>query len=522
MAKQLEAATEIVSDGLIAPLAFSDVTAATAVLLPLYNTDDVVSVAFFRENGELFLALPEGRHPESPPGILDEAAGSRVREDLLVVHRPVYSSGKKVGVLYLEADRASLDEQAFQILKVTGASLLGGLLLAIVIATILVRRMTAGLLNLTQTAREVSVTRDYSLRASALDEDEIGTLVQAFNDMLHVVQTRTEELQVAQAELRERISQGEKDQATLEEQAGETNRVNTRLRQEIQKREETEAQLRLAQRLEAVGQLAAGVAHEINTPIQYLTDNTTFLGRCFEGLTRVIEQLRGLLASVQAGSVEEKQLQEVEEALRTSKIDYLVKEAPAAVEQSLEGLSRVSAIIQSMGEFAHPGDSSKSPVDINHLVENTVTLSRSQWRYVAVLRTELDDNLPLVYCNRDTIGQTLVNLVVNATHAIGEPQRHQAEVKGEIVIQTMRDDDWAEIRINDNGPGIPEELKTRIFDPFFTTKEVGQGTGQGLALAWSYVVNEHRGTISVESTPGHGASFRLRLPIKPQVLEQEE
>jgi len=311
------------------------------------------------------------------------------------------------------------------------------------------------------------------------------------------------------------VSERRRYHSQLELQTQETMRSNNRLRQEIRRREETEAQLRLSHKLEAVGQLAAGIAHEINTPVQYISDNTSYLKLSFERLMTVLIDFQNLLKSVKAGSPDHRTLEKLECAVESDVIESLADEVPSAIDESLIGLQRLSSIVRSMSEFAHPGIEGKSDVDINRLVEDSLTLSQSEWKYVATVEKDLAANLPLVRCNRDDIGQTILNMIINAAHAVGDSLEGGASKVGTIKLSTAAMDGCVEIRIEDNGVGIDSELQSRIFDPFFTTKEVGRGTGQGLALAYSYVVRKHRGSIALESKPGQGATFVVRLPIEP-------
>ena len=273
-----------------------------------------------------------------------------------------------------------------------------------------------------------------------------------------------------------------------------------------------------AQKLESIGQLAAGIAHEINTPTQYVGDNTNFLKDAFADLEPVLASYEKLLAlSAQKADLNET-VTEVEAARKEADLEYLREEIPQAIEQSLEGISRVASIVRAMKEFAHPGGNDKVAIDLGKAVESTLTVSRNEWKYVADVQTDFDSNLPSVPCLPGDLNQALLNLIVNASHAIGDKNGNSGQ-KGLINISTRRVNGWAEIRVQDNGPGIPQEIQDRIFDPFFTTKEVGKGSGQGLAICHSVIVDKHGGKILVESTPGQGTTFVLQLPLDHE--EQE-
>jgi signal transduction histidine kinase len=204
---------------------------------------------------------------------------------------------------------------------------------------------------------------------------------------------------------------------------------------------------------------------------------------------------------------------EVEASLKTSDLDYLVKEIPSAIMQSLEGMERIATIVRAMKEFSHPGSAEKQAIDLNHAIQNTITVCRNEWKYVAEMVLELEPNLPLVPCLPGEINQVILNLVVNAAQAIGEGQKEGDSARGTITIKTSQNETWAEISIRDTGPGIPEKYRAKIFTPFFTTKDVGKGTGQGLAISHSVIVNKHGGTITFESEMGKGTVFIIRLPM---------
>jgi two-component system NtrC family sensor kinase len=279
-----------------------------------------------------------------------------------------------------------------------------------------------------------------------------------------------------------------------------------------------EAHLRQSQKLEAVGQLAAGIAHEINTPIQYIGDNIHFIEDSFAGLSQLLQDFQQLAAAVQCGSVTPELLARVESSARTADIAYLSQEIPLAVQQSLEGLARVTNIVRAMKEFSHPGTSEKIEVDLNRAIEATITVARNEWKYVADMEMDLAPDLPMVCCLPSEFNQVILNLIVNAAHAIGDVVDKVEGTKGLIKIRTRQDANWVEIRISDSGSGIPESIRHRIFDPFFTTKEVGKGTGQGLAIARSVVVDKHSGTLAFETEMGRGTTFVVRLPTTESVV----
>jgi PAS domain S-box-containing protein len=271
-------------------------------------------------------------------------------------------------------------------------------------------------------------------------------------------------------------------------------------------------QLLQAQKLESVGQLAAGIAHEINTPTQYIGDNVRFLKDAFQSLSKLLASYERLLTAVKANVLLGEIMQEVSAAVADADAPYLLEEIPKAIEQTLEGVTGVSQLVSAMKEFSHPGTIEKTPLDLNHAIQSTITVARNEWKYVADLETDLDPSLPLISCQPGEFNQVILNLIINAAHAIADVVGKGGSQKGTIKVQTRNCQDQVEIRIRDSGSGIPEKVRPRIFDPFFTTKEVGRGTGQGLAIAHSVVVDKHQGSIRFESEDGKGTTFIIRLP----------
>jgi PAS domain S-box-containing protein len=282
---------------------------------------------------------------------------------------------------------------------------------------------------------------------------------------------------------------------------------------DITARKQLERQLAQSQKLRSIGQLASGIAHEINTPTQYVGDNTRFLQDAFADLMDVFNAYAGLLADARSGGFCPDRVQAVEEAVRRADVDYLAAEIPAAVRHTLEGVERIAKIVRAMKEFAHPGREEKVMADLNGIIETTLTVARNEWKYVADVVTDFDPSLPPLACHPGEINQVLLNLVVNAAHAIEEALGTEGGAKGLITVTTRRVSEWAQIRVRDTGAGIPAAVQPRIFDPFFTTKPVGRGTGQGLAICHPVIVEKHGGRISFESEVGRGTTFTIDLPL---------
>ncbi len=290
--------------------------------------------------------------------------------------------------------------------------------------------------------------------------------------------------------------------------------------EDITNRKRQDMELRHSQKLEAVGRLAAGVAHEINTPIQFVGDNTRFLRNSFQGELQLVHKYQELYAAATSGEIPPRLLQEIASVREKSDWDYLEQEIPRAMEQMLEGLNRVSTIVRGMKEFSHVDRTNeKPPGDLNRALESTLIVARNELKYVADVETQFRE-LPPVLCHLGDLNQVFLNLPVNAAHAIEDVIKDTGG-KGKITVRTRVEEDCAQITISDTGGGIPEEIREKIFDPFFTTKGVGKGTGQGLALARAIVVEKHGGTLSFETRPGKGTTFLIRLPLSGALKREE-
>ena len=300
-------------------------------------------------------------------------------------------------------------------------------------------------------------------------------------------------------------------QQRLQERTQELMKSNARLQREMKERRLLEAQLLHSQKLESIGQLAAGIAHEINTPIQYVSDNCRFLGDSFEQLASVLNAYSNLLEAARRTKFSPDVVRAVDTIIEAADLPYLIDEIPLAIGQSNEGVERVARIVRALKEFSHPGSKEMKVIDLNRAIENTLIVCRNEWKLVADTELELDSALPPVHCLADELNQVILNLVVNAAHAIGDSPKK--DTKGKITVSTKRKGDLAEIRVKDDGTGIPKRIQSRIFDPFFTTKEVGRGTGQGLAIARDVIVNKHGGSLTFETEENVGTTFIVTLPI---------
>jgi PAS domain S-box-containing protein len=280
---------------------------------------------------------------------------------------------------------------------------------------------------------------------------------------------------------------------------------------DMSKQKQLELELGHARKLEAVGQLAAGIAHEINTPAQYVGDGVHFLKEAFEGYQRLVSQYRRAVEVLATAGGQDALVSEIRAIEEDIDIAYLDANVPGSFESCQDGISRITTIVRAMKEFAHPDQTEMAPADLNQALQTTLAVAKNEYKYVADVATEFGD-LPPVLCHVGDLNQVFLNLIVNAAHAIGDVVG-QGGGKGTIRITACREGDLARIDIADTGSGIPEAIRSRIFDPFFTTKEVGKGSGQGLAIARSIVVTKHHGSLTFESELGKGTTFTIRLPI---------
>ena len=269
----------------------------------------------------------------------------------------------------------------------------------------------------------------------------------------------------------------------------------------------------VAKRMEAMGELAAGIAHEVNSPIQWVTSNTSFLQEAFEQLVGLARGFETALAEVPTEVLGPDARRRLAECREAADLDFLVDEIPGAIEQSLDGLRRVTEIVRAMKSVSHPGAGAKAATDVNKVVRDAVTLTRNSWKYCAEVELDLEPELPALDAFEGPLCQTIVNLVVNAGHAVAAARARDEDALGRIRLVTRALERGIEIRVSDTGCGIPAEVQPRVFHPFFTTKAVGVGTGQGLAIAHTVVVEQHGGVIAFETEQGRGTTVIVRLPL---------
>ena len=275
---------------------------------------------------------------------------------------------------------------------------------------------------------------------------------------------------------------------------------------DLTKIKKAETQIRHLQKMEVIGTLAAGIAHEINTPAQFVNDNLSFL----EEVHSKFKPVYNFLIKIKQGNASIKELEDIAEKID---IEYFKEEIPIAITQSIEGIQRISKIVSAMRDFSHTGPKEKTAADLHKLINNSITISRNTWKYIAEIQKDFDFSIPPIICLASELGQVFVNIIVNSAHALEEKFKDCNTIKGKINIITKNQKGKVQIIFVDNGIGMSPRVKQRIFDPFFTTKEVGKGTGQGLSIAYDIIVDKHNGTIDVETEENIGTKFIITLPV---------
>lgn len=269
-----------------------------------------------------------------------------------------------------------------------------------------------------------------------------------------------------------------------------------------------------SQKLEAIGQLAAGIAHEINSPVQFIGDNLGFLSDGLETIFDTCSEIRKMIDKVDDEATRNQLQGQLDSLIERNDIEYFQDELPEAIAQSKDGINRIAKIVKAMRELSHPGSEEKVLTDINRGLESTITVSRNEWKYDADLVTDFAPNLKAIPCYPDDLNQVFLNLIVNAAHAISERVERKELERGTIWVKTEEQGEDIVVTIEDNGGGIPDEIHEKVFEPFFTTKEIGKGTGQGLGIAKRIVKEKHCGDIDFVSRQGEGTTFTIRLPDK--------
>ncbi|MCU7874931.1 MAG: PAS domain-containing protein [Candidatus Thiodiazotropha sp. (ex Lucinoma borealis)] len=281
---------------------------------------------------------------------------------------------------------------------------------------------------------------------------------------------------------------------------------------DVTEQKQLDSEMQQMQKLQSIGQLAAGIAHEINTPIQYIGDNVRFLREAFVDIADIISDERAVVEAARIGNVSPELIAQLDDKIEEVDLEYLEEELPNTIQQTLDGVDHVATIVRAMKEFSHPGSEEKTATNINKVVESTVIVTRNVWKYHAQMKLDLDPSIPQVLCLPGPVNEVILNIIVNAAHAIADRVGDSGDM-GLIQITTGCEGGWVVVRIGDSGTGIPEDAQVHVFDPFFTTKDVGQGTGQGLSLSHRIIVEQHDGELNFETEIGVGTTFIIKLPL---------
>jgi len=503
---------DLLGDQLRSAVAFSDRETAREVLSSLRAERDTVSTVLFGAGGSVLYeyGTPSTWVPRASAGVANRRTFST--DDRVAVVVPVVSLEGQRGTLVVEMSTARVQAHRRTVVRtaltIGAGALVFGVLASWWIARSLVRRLRA----INDVAREVANGADG--RVAIEGHDEIGELATSFNNMVRrlrrtqaKLEFNVEVLRLSEVELTETTHRQSIDLASASDIA----------RQESERRTKMEVELRQAQKLEAVGRLASGIAHEINTPLQFASDSCAFLENATADLLQIIQVRR---EAISVGGGLDEVIAKIADAEEAADADYLIEQIPQAVQRALQGMERVSGIVKAMKEFAYADHSLPAPADINRAIQSTLTVARNEYKYVADLAIDFGE-LPPVICHLGELNQVVLNLVVNAAHAIQDTVSG-TDRRGTIGVRTRLDGDCATIEISDDGSGIPRTIIDKIFDPFFTTKEIGKGSGQGLAIARSVIVDKHGGSLIVTSEPGKGSTFTIRLPLQPRVAVAKE
>ncbi len=501
-------------------VAFEDRATSRELLDSLIVDPEVVSIVLFGDRGDRLYqrGAPSAWVRQAAAGVTETRVVSLADRNAVVT--PVQSVEGPRGTLVIEASTDRITAHARAITRMAVAAGALALLVGFIAVGLITRPMLRRLRRMAEVASFVGSDADGNdVLAAALaveidSDDELGALGKAFNDMLTHIRSQQTRLCDAVADL---TASEIKLERRFERRKQALKNVNQQLRNEMDRRTKIELELRQAQKLESVGRLAAGIAHEINTPIQFVSDSCSFLQDATNDLMTVITANRELRRAVLANEITAADaLDKIRIAETAADVDYILEQIPQAIDRSLQGLERVATIVRSMKEFAHP-DQQEAYADLNRAITSTIVVARNEYKYVADLETDLAE-LPPISCHIGELNQVVLNIVVNAAHAI-ESVVKDTDRRGKIRVRTTLLDDHAVIEISDNGCGISQANIDKVFDPFFTTKELGKGTGQGLAIARAVIVDKHHGKLTVDSEVGRGTTFRIWLPITASAPE---
>ena len=362
-----------------------------------------------------------------------------------------------------------------------------------------------------------SAQEDPSLRPWLVRVADLERKLAAREKTIEVLIERQLNANVPQTTMLNTLEQSISLEKVVARKTQELARERAQLEQTLFQLKSAQTRLLQAQKMESIGQLAAGIAHEINTPTQFVSDNINFLRGSFAPLFQLLDLAQAIGEAARYGAIAPGMISAFAAATNEADLEFMREQIPMALDQSADGLARIATIVKAMKTFSHSSGEIIQPENLEAIVQTAVIVCQNEWKTVADLKIEVAPGMPLVPCLRDEIGQLVLNLVVNSGHAISARKADGDRIDGHISIAIGWSDQSAELRFTDNGAGIPEKIQSRVFDPFFTTKPVGVGTGQGLAIAYSTVVERHHGQITLESEVGRGTCFLVRLPLDPPV-----
>lgn len=457
------------------PLEKRDLKTARGLLYTLSGREEIICVDVMDSTGARFVSWPGLGCDKLPdPGV--------------TYTRKIKKGPKTIGhftVRYSDVPiRQQLQEDLWFILGALGFAGVSAFVIGILVQRVTVGRPLERLLRSVRHAQETGEREVVDWRSG----DELGVVIDAYNHMTERQHARNAELEAANRSL--------------------TEEVEARLKTERELRQ-TQSQLVHASKMEALGTLAGGIAHEINTPIQYVGDNLKFMAEVSECVDKTTAAYRALAEAAESAGVLAAQVAAVREQETANDLEFMLEEFPESAEQALAGTAQVARIVSAMKEFAHPVSKHKVAVDLTKSIRSTVEVCRNEWKHAAELTLDLDETVPPVPGYPGELNQVILNLVVNAAQALKDVDRD-----GHIRIATSVAAEHAEVRIEDNGTGIPVAIRERIFDPFFTTKDVGEGTGQGLSIAHDIIAGKHGGELLLETEDGVGTTFTIRLPLR--------
>jgi len=506
MVSELRTLAEIVGNNSTAAITFNDKETAKEILSALKAKTHITSASTL-VSGKPIASYFRDKVEALRPAL--QVQGYLFSKDHLVLLHNIILNNKKIGAVYIESD---LDEIYLRLKNYLAAIIIVIVMISgiiFLIAAKLQASISDPILELGEIAKMVSQTEDYSIEVKKHNDDEIGQLFDEFNKMMRRIQSRDSQLRQAKNGLEKRVEDRteelKKSNEKLVVSGLELHMTLAKMQKAYEELQETQHQLLQSERMASIGQLAAGVAHEINNPIGFVSNNMEILQKYIQDYTHVLQIIETLKAPVNDGNIEKartiiNQLERFEEEIN---LDYIINDVNGLLGHSLRGLERIKKIVLDLKTFSRQEKSEiMEQVKIEEVIDGILNIVHSELKYKVELKKEYE-NTPLVKCSPQRIGQVLINLLVNASQAIEE--------KGEITIKTYVQDEYLVVDITDNGKGIPEDNLKKIFDPFFTTKPVGQGTGLGLSVSYE-IIKKHGGDIQVKSIVGKGSTFSVRLP----------